>query len=49
MFPKVKLRLRYSEPAMGVEGKLVLAGGVEVFHRFRNIFQPNEWVHSVPE
>jgi hypothetical protein len=35
MFPKVKIRLRYSEPAMGIAGKLVLAGGVEVSHRCR--------------
>ena len=36
MLPQVKIRLRYSEPAMGVEGKLVLAGGVEASHNFRN-------------
>jgi hypothetical protein len=38
MFPKVKIRLRYSEPGMGFAGTLVLAVGVVVSHSFRNTY-----------
>ena len=33
MFPRLKIRLTYSEPGIGFSGKLALAGGVEVAHR----------------
>lgn len=38
MFPMVEMRLEYYEPGMGFAGTLVLAGGVEVSHSFRNIY-----------
>jgi hypothetical protein len=37
MFPMVEMRLEYCEPSMGYVGEIVLAGGVEVSHRPRDI------------